>query len=59
MDVTESQVQVLVLLPVVLDLAFPSPFSELLGYLSFVAINLDALTTGLECAVPSAASFYW
>ena len=49
----------LVLLPVVLDLDYPSPFAELLSYLSVVAINLDALTTGLECAVPSAASFYW
>ena len=51
--------QILVLMPVVLDLEFPSPFSELLGFLSIVTINLSSLMTGVECYVPSGGSFYF
>ena len=51
--------QILVLFPVVLDIQFPSPFSELLGYVSIVTVNLKALTTGLECFFPTAANYYW
>jgi hypothetical protein len=44
--------QILVLLPVVLNLEFPQPFGRLLGYLGVFTVNVDALTTVMVLCVP-------
>jgi hypothetical protein len=51
--------QILVLFPVVLDLEYPEPFGELLASLSLVTIDLNSLTTGLECFFNESSSYYF